>query len=519
MGIWQKIQDEKVRRSLRASDRDGLFWSVMFGFGENFIEPFAVALKATNVEMAALGSVPQFLGSLIQPFTVDLMDRLRNRKRVVLIGVVLQALVWLPLFFLPVLMRSRAVPLLILFFTLYFMLARFTAPAWVSWMGDIVPENLRGEYFGHRNTIIQIATVASTFAAGALLGLFEGRVEMLGFGAIFMVALVARLISSSYLRMMDEPAYGPLPEERFSFGEFIRTLPENTYGRFVMFHTLFRFATAFAAPFFTLYMIRDLGMSYLAFTAIIVCSTVAKVFTIQFWGRYGDRFGNMKVLAVTALLIPIVPVLWLVSGKVAWLVLLHLLAGVVWGGYDLAAANFLFDAIAPTKRARVFAYHDTLHSLMIFAGAMAGGFFSTRVPTLWNLPSNLLTIFLISGVLRLVVAVIFLPKLKEVRPVEPVTGMDLLFAYLAVEPLETMIHGAFHGARHGVRLLRKIERMGWEQVFGEDEYSSDTAGGTAGSAPPTAQPAAPQETAPREGPPKSPPGEQGEGESGRPGQP
>lgn len=154
MSFWDKIKDEKTKRSLRASNMDGSFWSIMFAFGETFVQPFAIALKASNIEIAALTSVPNLIGSLIQPFAVDLIDRLRQRKRIILLTVVLQALIWLPLFGLPLLLRTRAVPLLILLFTAYFLLSRFTGPAWISWMGDLVPEKVRGEYFGHRNAII-----------------------------------------------------------------------------------------------------------------------------------------------------------------------------------------------------------------------------------------------------------------------------------------------------------------------------------------------------------------------------
>ncbi len=456
MSFWDKIKDEKTKRSLRASNMDGSFWSIMFAFGETFVKPFAIALKASNIEIAALTSVPHLVGSLIQPFAVDIIDRLRQRKRIILLTVVLQALIWLPLFGLPLLLRTRAVPLLILLFTAYFLLSRFTGPAWISWMGDLVPEKVRGEYFGHRNTIIQVVTVIATFAAGALLGVFENTNEMLGFGLIFAVSCVARLISAVYLAKMAEPEYSPPREEHFTILDFLRRLPGSNYGTFVIFNVLFRFATAISSPFFAVYMLRDLEYPYMAYTAVIVGVTIAKVLTIQYWGRYGDRFGNIKVVRVTALLIPLCPVLWLVSARLWWLVAINLFAGLVWGGYELASANFLFDSVRPTKRARVFAFHDTLHSICLFAGGMLGGLASMRALVLPGMVSNLLTIFLISAVLRLLAAVLFLPKIREVRDVEHITGAKLLFACTVVEPFENMIYGAFYGARHGAKLISRL---------------------------------------------------------------
>lgn len=456
MTFWDKIKDEKTKRSLRASNMDGSFWAIMFSFGDSFIKPFAIALNATNVEIATLTSAPHLVGSLIQPFAANLIDRLRVRKRIVLTTVLLQALMWLPLFGLPLLMRTRAVPLLILLYTVYFLLSRFTGPAWISWMGDIVPERLRGEYFGHRNTILQIVTVLSTFAAGAILGIFETTNEMLGFALIFVIACIARLISAVYLKQMEEPEYKPLKEDHFTIKDFFMRLPGSNYGTFVIFNVLFRFGTAVSSPFFAVYMLRDLQYPYMAFTAIIVAFTVAKVLTIKYWGKYSDRFGNMKIVRITALLIPLAPVLWLVSSKLWWLIAIHLFAGLVWGGYELSSANFLFDSVRPTKRARVFAYHDTLHSVFLFSGAMIGGLISTRAMVLPGMLSNLPTIFLVSGILRLLAAVLFLPKIKEVREVEHITGAKLLFTYMAIEPLEDAIYGAFHGARHGAKFISRL---------------------------------------------------------------
>ena len=466
MSFWDKVEPD-VKRSLRASERDGFFWAVMAGFGENFVQPFAIFLRATNLQIAALASVPQLVSALLLPHIGGLTDRLRMRKRIVLTAVVLQAWMWLPILVLPALMGARAVPLLVLLYTIYLILARFSAPAWISWMGDLVPESVRGEYFGHRNLIIQLTTVCSTLVAGSLLGLFEERSELLGFGLLFVVAFLARMASAGFLRQVQEPAYVHQQQDDFTLRQFVGRLPSTTYGRFVIFNCLLRLATAFSAPFFALYMLHDLGLGYGSYTLVIASSTFAKVFTMQQWGRIGDRFGNRRVLGVTALLIPVVPMLWLLSTRVWWLVLIELFAGLAWGGYDLAGANFLFDAVRPAKRVRVFAFHETLHGICLFLGAMAGGLVSTRVPQLSFAVSPLQTIFLLSGLLRLLAVGMLLHTVKEVRVI---AGQQRLPLPLVIaEPMEDILYGAFHGMRHGAKLVTERGVHGMRRGF----YSVD----------------------------------------------
>ena len=60
---------ERVRKSLRYSVADGSFYSSMVGFGESFIQAFAVFLKATNFQLSLLGSLPQTLGCISQFFS------------------------------------------------------------------------------------------------------------------------------------------------------------------------------------------------------------------------------------------------------------------------------------------------------------------------------------------------------------------------------------------------------------------------------------------------------------------
>ena len=79
----------------------------MVGFGENYISPFAIALNATNQQIAFLASMPQLLSSLFQLLAAKITDLIKNRKKIILWGVIIQALVWLPLFYIPFIKRQK----------------------------------------------------------------------------------------------------------------------------------------------------------------------------------------------------------------------------------------------------------------------------------------------------------------------------------------------------------------------------------------------------------------------------
>jgi len=457
----QKINEEitiehKKAASLKYSIKEGSFFSMMFGFGENYVSPFAIALNATNPQIAFLVSLPQLLSSLFQLVSARITDWYKNRKNLVLWGVFIQALIWFPLFIVPFLTKN--VVFLIIFFTLYAVAGTFGTPAWNSWMGDLVDENRRGRYFGLRNKISGFFAFASIFIAGFLLNAFTKINPFLGFGVIFFIALIARLFSFYNLRKMYEPIYIVEKEDYFTFFSFIKRIKKSNYGRFVLFIFFFRFAISIATPFFAVYMLRVLGFSYAQYTMIIGVATVTSFLTMTYWGRHGDKFGNKKILTVTSFIIPFIPIMWVFSSSVRYLFFLQLFAGFIWAGFNLSSANFIFDAVPGAKRARCNAYFNVFNGSAIFLGASLGGFFAKYIITPNFFISNLLVIFIISGILRLAFVLLFLPRLKEERKVEHIPDSKLLFNVVAVDPVK----GLMYESVTGMKVIRHVGKFGFK---------------------------------------------------------
>ena len=91
------------QRTLRLSIREGLIWSVMWGFGEAYIQPFAIFLKAGPTILALLGNLPAFLGAAGQILGTMLMERWGRRRQILVSTITIQGLMFLPLYFLPLL--------------------------------------------------------------------------------------------------------------------------------------------------------------------------------------------------------------------------------------------------------------------------------------------------------------------------------------------------------------------------------------------------------------------------------
>jgi MFS family permease len=221
-----------------------------------------------------------------------------------------------------------------------------------------------------------------------------------------------------------------------------RRLRESNFVQFSMFFALMQFAVAIASPFFAVYMLRDLHFSYVQFMGNTGMSILAQFLTLNQWGRISDVFGNRRILSATGILVPLMPLLWIVSSNYWYLLMAQAVSGLVWAGFSLSASNFLYDLIAKDKRATYLAIHNVLAATGIFVGAMLGGYLGMKLPARvdlfgvsWVWLSPLIGVFAISTVFRSVVVAVLLPRIREVRKVRPISFQNVIFRVTRVNVL------------------------------------------------------------------------------------
>jgi MFS family permease len=442
------ITKEERERSLKYSTLDGAAYSAMVGVGESYFTPFALALGAGNFTIGVLSAVPNLLGALAQPFGAWLAVRLRSRKTLVVAGALAQAFVWIGLIALALaaLPRELALAALVGLVALYWVLGSVLHPAWTSLMGDLVPAKGRGRYFGTRNEVTGFASLVAVGTGGWLLGLFSGQV-LAGFSLLFVLALLARMASAYYLTLHSEPAWMPAHRPALNAVAFLRKTWNTDFGRLTVYGTVMLFAVNIAAPFFAVYMLRDLRFDYFTFGLIGAISIVTRMLSMPYWGRLGDRYGNRAVIGVAGTLIPLIPLLWLLNTSVAWILLVEAFAGFVWGAFDLAIFDYLMDTSNRQNRAEYFAHFSVFNGFARFAGAGVGGVLAgaTNGSVFLGL-AGLQIIILSSGVLRVLTSGALLPIVREVKPREELPR-HFLWEAAAIYPAEGVIGRILHAPR------------------------------------------------------------------------
>lgn len=432
--------------------RDGALQAITQGGGENYLSAFALLLHASAFQIGLLSALPQLVGTWAQLLSVKTLHRFTHRKTVILAGSIGQAVMWLPLLVLPLLFPQQGPWFLIACAVAYFMMSHFAVPASNSLITDLVDPDRRGAYFARRLTIMALTSFSALCAASLLLqGAKSWSHAWLGFALVFAVAAAARAISSGYLARIDEAAAPARREAEFRLIEFLRRERGSNFQRFLLFSGLMHVCVLIAGPYFVIYLLRDLHFSYLEYGMWLAAGVLGQFATLKRWGACGDRFGNKRILMINGFLVPFLPMCYLISTNLYFLLAVNFGGGIIWAGLSLSLQNYVFDAVRAEDRAKGVAIWNTVNAVGWFAGAMLGSWLATVAPSdirllgaHLGLASNLPVVFFISGMLRLIVSLSLLGTFRENRAVEPASPREVFFELL---PLKAWTGLFGHGPR------------------------------------------------------------------------
>jgi len=462
------IVARKINESLKLSIKEGSLASVSTGFGLSYFSPFALAMNATAAQVGILFAIINLLPSLVQMKASVLIGKF-SRKKIILTAMIGKILLWIPiiltgyLFYLGV---SYMVWVLIVFVGLFYAFGAIVYPAWFSWMGSLVPKDRRGKYFSRRNRAIGFFGIVTMVVGAVLLdsaksiGASIGNVvgfTMFGFGLLFAISAMTRILSWGLLKRQYEPRIKVRKKDYFSCWQFLRNCLSNPFGRFVLFRGFMSFVVGIAGPFWAVYMLRDLGFSYVWFMLITVSATVFHLVFLPLLGKMSDRFGNIKVMRICSWLIVTTPLFWLGSvfvGGDLWLRIYLLfvpaiVGGFGWAGYNLAVNNYVYDAVSKPKQGFGVAYMNLVVGVAIFVGASFG---SLLVWLDFSFMNPLLFVFAVSAFGRFLVAMFGLRILREVRHVKKFSSNYLIREFSPVQGVVREIHHLEH-------LVGKVEHF------------------------------------------------------------
>lgn len=393
-----------------------------------------------------LGGMP-YLGTFFQVIGSYVIERFQNRKAVFFAGFLVQRLVWLAVGALPWLILPGSAAAI--FGVLGLVLAHATSgaiavPAWTSWMADIIPDRMRGRYFGMRSQLGLAVLIPVSLTAGWLLrasnqGMLHvpyptGLTSFAWWSRPFwfstvelcsMIFCIAALFGIAdllfFIRVPDRPRrrLERPPSLREIFGPPLRN---RAFRRFLLFYAVLILGAPGIGNYVWLYILNDLAVPDVWAQAMFMAGPgLGAMMFGGLWGRLIDRVGRKTVWMIATAFPAILPACWILVTPSWWWIgfIIPFLGGVFWNGIEQANFNSMLRFASGEKGSSSY---QAIFALAVSAAGFLSGLLFGLVAQLtrhvsWNLGSwhihHYFLLFAIATAIRSVAYIFLLPRVAD----------------------------------------------------------------------------------------------------------
>ena len=395
---------------------------------------FTRALGANDFIYSVIMAVP-VLGAIIQVFFSYVMINSGNRRLLFIAAGFIHRPLWFVIAFIPFILNpdktKAGIVVITLLITISSIANSIVGLAFSSWMGDLVPVEVKGRFFGRRTMIYTITGGSAALLCGLLLDNIHGYT---GYAVVFVFAAILGSADIAMYIWIKHPPMTRQKERQPFLRLFAEPFKDRNYFRYMLFVAFWYFSVNIAGPFFNVFMIEELKMSFLIISLFTqVAANVSTIIFIRVWGNLADKYGSRPVMFLCCISIIILPVVWLfATPHSTWVVLLiNLMTGIFWPGFEMAALNQSIW-LAPEKNRSIYLANYTLVVMLIGTAAafLCGGAFMqlTRaafpaggVPLFAGIRfGSYQLLFLISSLIRLLVLIFVFRGYEEKDSSHPI---------------------------------------------------------------------------------------------------
>jgi MFS family permease len=424
----KNISENELKRSLNLVILGVTFGICFFVFINGApLTGFIRALGVSDFMYGIIMAMP-VVGNVVQVFASYYLEASGKRKSLFVVSGFFHRLIWIPIAIIPLVVpishnsiRIWSISILIAMFS---MGNAVSAVSFWSWMGGLVPSEIKGRFFSKRT---MICTISSTIA-GLIIGKLLGSNPDFERFAIIIIMVVLFGVSDIFCFIwVKDPPMNISKEKTPFFKLFFEPFKNRNYMKFILFIVIWNFGVNFTGPFFNVYMLEYLNMSFFMMAIFAqLAGSVATIFFIRSLGSLVDKYGNKPILSICCTVAVFLPLLWLLATPQNYyiVIVISFISGICWPGIELTSLN-LSIWLAPEKNRSIYIANFALITSIfgtIFAFICGGAFMQISKPFFDSLNINLFlsqklsafhVMFVITASIRLLALVIFQPRIKE----------------------------------------------------------------------------------------------------------
>jgi MFS family permease len=348
--------------------------------GGMFLIGFALDLGATDFFLGLMASIPMFF-VVFQLLAAWFIERGLSPKRLTVWFGFITPLCWLFIaalpFFAAVLSLPQRLAVLVAVLAMVTIASQFSGNARAVWVGDLIPAERRGAFFG--------ACALFSGIVGAIFAVGEGRFldfirtkGLLAFTSLFLFGAIFGLIAAALNIPQVEGKRLP-PESPPSLPGWVRTTCKNRPLLILAgVHAIFALGSI-VGPFMSAYCLRDLKMSFFGVGCVNAVGTVSTLIFAPMWGKAVDRYGGRPVLNFSLWALAPCGLIWFFippgRGDLAyrWMPWVNFFAGFAVSALNVAIASLMYKMTPSKGRSFQFAFYNIFVMLIAAPMPLLGG--------------------------------------------------------------------------------------------------------------------------------------------------
>jgi MFS family permease len=372
-----------ARRSLQISTLEGIAAELVGAcVTGGVLTAWALYLDLSPVLIGVLGALP-FAAQLAQ-LPCAWVTQLHGSKRIAVAA--LRASRSLPLLlatlpFVPLPLAAKQIALLV-FAGLWAVLGVAGNNAWTTWMAALVPEAVRGRYFGLRTAFCAAGSALGALGAGLVLDASRTRGSAGGtLCALSIASFAFGIVTLELLKRQGDGRVVALPRPRIR--DFSRAWTDLRVRRALAFHAAWAAASGLATPaFYNIHMVGNLHSGFALLSVYNSALAVVRIVTAPLWGRAIDRAGSKPVLLACCFGLSLSPLLWLAAKDgMLWPIAVDaIFCGALLAGQSLASFSLPLAVSSVESRSFQLAGFATAAGAATAVASIAGGALVLALP-------------------------------------------------------------------------------------------------------------------------------------------
>ena len=345
--------------------------------GGNFFTGFLLLMNADDGFMGIV-TMASYLGNLLQVLSPLVIERFSSRKLLLTIS---RAIIYLfnivVISLIPFVPSTNKLKLMLILCVVLFInvINALSAPGFAIWHIKSIPDKVRANFFAIFTTVNGIIVYTVILASSAIVDRFkESGNELQGLLVLRGIALFLCLVDLFFLFKIKEYPYQPSDTKVNLVNTLLNPFKEKKYLITVLIACLWNFSANIPGPYYTVYMLKDMKVSYSFLNIINMVNIPALIFLTPLWRKRINSTSWFKTLyfSMGLFLLNYIGLAFVTRDLLFLYPISVIFSIMITPGINLVFANVPYINIPEKNQTNYIGFYSTMNYLAALLGVLTG---------------------------------------------------------------------------------------------------------------------------------------------------